>query len=200
MRSSAATAAAASACAVALAACAFVDVSRPIGLVVDGLSEDDAANLAEAAECWNLRFGTQLVTTSEAAALDQQIEIFYDDFTCVNSQGQYQAGMPGAIAICPQRYWRRGIFELPVSLFSVLGHELGHALNIIGHPDPRYVRDAVMQAGGPEQTDMFAPVDLEMFAEANPEFVLTASCERVIRSSRPGTDGEIGHCTCVGER
>jgi hypothetical protein len=187
------------AAAVALAACSFTDVSRPIGLVVDGLSESDAANLAEAAECWNLRVGTQLVATSEAAALEQQIEVFYDDFTCVNSHGQYQAGMPGAIALCPQRYWRRGIFDLPFTLFSVVGHELGHALNIIGHPDPRYHRNAVMQAGGPEQADMFAPIDLEMFTEANPDFVPTASCERVIRSSRPGTDGEIGHCTCVGE-
>lgn len=199
MRSSA-IAVAIAATAAALAACSFTDVSRPIGLVVDGLSESDAANLAGAAECWNLRFGTQLVATSEAAALDQQIEVFYDDFTCVRSQGQYQAGMPGAIAICPERHWRRGLFDSPFTMFSVLGHELGHALNIIGHPDSRFYLNAVMQAGGPEQTDMFAPIDLEMFAEANPVFVPTPSCEQVIRSSRPGTDGEIGHCTCVGER
>ena len=194
MHSSAALAA----CAAALAACASTDVSRPIGLIVDGLTEPDAVELAEAARCWNLRFGTQLVTGPEGSTLDQQIEVFYDDFTCIRSYAQYQPGTPGAIAMCPERYRDPARYGLPIHItpFRILSHELGHALNIVGHPSKNDLSGPVMLTGGPDFSAMFTKIDAAMFADANPDFTPPPRCPRVIRLALPGISGPIGHCTC----
>jgi hypothetical protein len=185
-----------------LAGCTFVDVSRPIGVISDGLSDSDAANLAEAAACWNLEFGTQLVAGPDGAKLDQQVVAFYDRATCLSNIAQTQDGWPHSIALCPERYWpalqpsnpygtHGGLFATP---FRVLSHELGHAMNIIGHPsDPL----AVMVGGGSVGTSMFRDADHQMFAEANFDFVPHPQCKQVVRWTRAGTGGQVGHCACT---
>lgn len=208
MRSRAALAAGAAALAglaggaAALAGCASTDVARPIGLVSDGLTAQDAAELAEAARCWNLRFGAQLVTGPEARALEQQVEVFYDDFTCTHTDAQYQPGIPGAIAVCPERYRDPDRYGLgfPITPFRLLSHEIGHALNIVGHPSKHGISpetgSPVMLAGGLDFVDMFKPVDVEMFAGANPGFTPAPACPQVTRLAIPGISGPIGRCAC----
>jgi hypothetical protein len=185
-----------------IAGCTFVDVGRPIGVIGDGLSDSDAANLAEAAACWNLEFGTRLVAGPDAATLDQQVVAFYDRATCLSNIAQTQDGWPHSIALCPERYWPglapRGPYgargELFPTPFRVLSHELGHAMNIIGHPsDPL----AVMVGGGYLRTSMFRDADHQMFAEANFDFVPQPQCKQVVRWIRPGTGGQVGHCACA---
>jgi hypothetical protein len=188
VRSDRAAAGAAVALAGVLAGCRITDLERPIGLLADGLDELDRANLEEAAACWNLRFGTRFVVGDEAAAAEQHVEAFYDELTCVHTAAQVQSGWPHALAICPLGLTRRfGDF-----MFRVLSHELGHVLNIVGHPDDPA---AVMQRGGELQDDMFLPVDVMMFGDANPGFLAVASCARVVRSTRPDDD-RVSRCVC----
>jgi len=194
--------------AAALAGCTFADVTRPIGVISDGLSPVDAANLVEAAQCWNLEFGTQLVTGPEAARLDQQVVVFYDRATCLIGIAQTQDGWPHSIALCPERYWsglepsspygRPGpVEDLSPPPFRVLSHELGHLLNIVGHPGDPF---AVMVGGGYPHEDMFRPIDRQWFASANTGFTPHRQCDRVIRSMAAGTDGRVGHCACDNSR
>lgn len=194
--------------AAALTGCTFTDATRPIGVVSDGLSPVDAANLAEAAQCWNLEFGTRLVTSPEAAGLDQQVVVFYDRATCLTGIAQTQDGWPHSIAMCPERYWSGletpgpyglsgSYYDLSPTPFRVLSHELGHVLNIIGHPSDPF---AVMMGGGYPRADMFRPIDREWFAGANPGFTPHRQCARVVRSVAAGTDGRVGHCACDDSR
>ena len=176
--------------------CATMDVEQPIALVFDGISDEHRANVEEAARCWNLQFGTKFVVGEDAP---QQVEVFYDDQTCLISAAQVQAGWPTRLAICPERYWD-GIVTArgyPVTPFRVFSHELGHTLNIISHPEETL---AVMSSGGRPFDEMFLDVDLALFADANPDFTPSSPCTRVIRSFRPGTRADIGHCGCEKER
>src|SRR5438094_1076191 len=75
----------------ALAACEYTDLAQPIAIHTSELSADDAADLAEAATCWNLRFGTHFEIDSDAP---QIVEAFYDDATCLSAVAQVQAGTP----------------------------------------------------------------------------------------------------------
>ncbi len=175
--------------ALALGACRITDPERAIGLLAGELVERDRANLEEAAACWNLEFGTRFVIGEEAAAAEQHVEAFYDEYTCFHAPAQVQAGFPHALAICPLGpAVQSGDF-----MFRILSHELGHVLNIVGHPDQE---SAVMQRGGMQFEDMFAPVDREMFGDANAGYIPVKRCRRVVRSTRPGTGGEVGRCEC----
>lgn len=204
MRSERVLAALAALAALGVAGCTFVDVGRPIGLVADGLDDGDAANLAEAAACWNLQFGTQLTAGPEARSMRQQVDVFYDRATCLYDLAQTQDGWPQSIAICPERYWpgltpaspygpRDPRSELHATPFRVLSHELGHVLNIVGHPSDPF---AVMVGGGLDREFMFRDADRAMFADANPDFTPHSDCREVIRWVRPGSGGAIGHCAC----
>jgi len=176
--------------ALACCACRMSEADEPIGLVVNDLSAFDAANLEEAARCWNLEFGTQLVM----GAADQQVEVFYDEFTCTHgAAAQVQNGWPMRLAVCPQQYWPEDLTATQTP-FRVLSHELGHVLNILGHPaDPL----ATMMGGGTSGYEMFRPADREMFFGANPDFVGVDACAgRVIRWMRPPPEDDIGHCNC----
>src|SRR4051812_32670774 len=80
------------------------EIDRPIGIVIKDLDANDSANLQEAAQCWNLEFGTQFVAGAEASTLDQQVFAFYDDQTCLQGAlAQVQTGWPMALAVCPER-------------------------------------------------------------------------------------------------
>src|SRR5438105_6455666 len=119
----------------------MTDVDRPIGVVSDGLDANDSAMLAEAAECWNLEFGTHFVTGDDARRVPQQVQAFYDQATCLlQTMAQVQDGTPARLAVCPEKYWDafRGPYAGQVTPFRVLSHELGHVLNIIGHPDDSF--------------------------------------------------------------
>jgi hypothetical protein len=181
---------------IACAGCPIMDAERPIGVVSDGLSDVDAANLAEAAQCWNLEFGTQFVVGAEGASVEQQVVAFYDKQTCLHAAAQVQTGWPDSLAVCPQKYWgadlqRYGV--LSASPFRVLSHEIGHVLNIVGHPDAPY---AVMQGGGYTFQPMFDDADRDVFRDANPDFVPASPCQQVTRSVQRGTHGTVGHCAC----
>ena len=176
-----------------VAACAYTDLDQPIGVVAHGLSDSDAANLAEAARCWNLEFGVDYVVSDD---VPQQVEVFYDTSTCLTAVAQTQPGTPSSIAVCPQQYWSGilgGPYNGSITPFRVLSHELGHELNIVGHPS---AVEAVMLSGTPDFTPMFAPADLAKFAAANPGWTGTSSCKQVIRSFQPFTSGSISHCAC----
>ena len=165
--------------------CRMTDIDAPIGIVIRDLSANDAANVLEAARCWNLEFGTQFVTGAE----NQQVEAFYDELTCAHAQAQVQAGWPIRLALCPPPY--RSPLYTP---FRVVSHELGHVLNIIGHPDDP---QATMSAGGLVFSPMFKPVDRDLFAAANEGFVGVERCAGdVIRAIQPGSNARIGHCIC----
>jgi len=192
MRSEALVAALAIGC----SGCPIMDAERPIGVVSDGLSDADAANLAEAALCWNLELGTQFVVGDDAATVEQQVVAFYDQQTCLHAAAQVQTGWPDSLAMCPREYWGANLLRygvLSASPFRVFSHELGHVLNIIGHPDAPY---AVMQGGGYTFKPMFDPADRESFHDANPDFVATSPCKQVTRSVLRGTHGSVGHCAC----
>jgi hypothetical protein len=183
------------------AGCVYTDVNRPIALVVKDLDDSDAANLIEAAKCWNLEFGTHFVWGDAARSEPQQVEVFYDDQQCLtvepsgDSLGQMQAGWPESIALCPERYWPMfpaTPYPLPTP-FRILSHELGHVLNIIQHPDDGL---AVMRGGGFPETWMFAQADRNSFRDANPEFPVEKACGGVLRSR----DEQHGSCSCVQVR
>jgi hypothetical protein len=173
----------------ACCACRMSDADAPIGIVVVDLSAADAADLAEAARCWNLELGTQLVM----GTADQQVEAFYDDYTCTFGAAQVQAGWPMRLAVCPQRYLTDEAKRLRMP-FRVLSHELGHVLNIIDHPsDPL----AVMRGGGHALEEMFRPVDRDLFFAANPDFVGVEPCAgTVIRKPNYGGERNTEYCVC----
>ena len=179
----------------ALAGCQYTDIERPIALHFDGISDEDRATFAEAAACWNLRFGTQLSTEADG---DQLVDVFYDDATCLVSVAQVQPGTPTRLGVCPQHYWNAvldrmgaGVYQHDVDPFRVFSHELGHVLNIIGHPDDGF---AVMRSGGTEGGSMFAKIDVEMFGEYNADHAIATPCRQVVRTHAPGT--AIGRCAC----
>jgi hypothetical protein len=176
---------------IAVCGCQITDVAQPIALVPDGLDDAVVATLAEAAACWNLRFGTQIVV-GPAEDVPQRVDVFFDTHTCIAADGmgaRVQAGWPAKIAICPQQYWPAWTIDR-ITLFEVLAHELGHVLNIIGHPDDPWV---TMTNGTSEGSAMFAPIDVAWFAEANPDYAIATACREVVKL-RSAERGE--HCLC----
>ena len=181
---------------IACAGCPIMDAERPIGVVSDGLTDEDAVNLAEAAQCWNLEFGTQFVVGTEAASVEQQVVAFYDQQTCLHAAAQVQTGWPDSLAVCPREYWGADLQlygVISATPFRVFSHELGHVLNIVGHPEPGF---AVMQGGGYAFRPMFDDDDRDVFRDANPDFVPASPCRQVTRSVLRGTHGSVGHCAC----
>jgi hypothetical protein len=180
---------------VLLAGCQTIDIDQPIAVVTDDLPPEFAANLVEAAHCWNLEFGTHFVTDRSA---HQAVVGFMDNATCLDADAQTQAGDPDRISICPPRYWSSidHLYGATITPFRVVSHELGHVLNIVGHP-PAIDFTAVMLRGGNVFGPMFTRVDHQVFQAANPEFVVAPACALVIRTFTAG--GQIGHCTCEGE-
>jgi hypothetical protein len=178
--------------AVLLAGCQITDVEQPIALVPDGLAADHVAMLAEAALCWNLRFGTQ-IAIGAADDVPQRVDVFFDEHTCIAADGmgaRVQAGWPEKLAICPLQYWPAWTHD-HVTLFEVLAHELGHVLNIVGHPDEEWV---TMTNGTSIGEPMFAAADIAWFRDANPDYVIVPACGEV-RKARSDERGE--HCRCI---
>jgi hypothetical protein len=178
--------------ALALAGCEYTDAERAIALHFDGISDAHRTAFVEAATCWNLQFGTKF-TLDQAP---QVVEIFYDDATCLTAVAQVQPGTPSRLGVCPERYWdavlpHGGVYIAGVDAFRIFSHELGHVLNIIGHPnDP----SAVMRSGGFEGVDMFRPSDIAMFADFNADHAIAPQCTHVLREHVPGTT--TPHCAC----
>ena len=180
----------------ALAACNITNLHEPIGVIGKGLTPEFEANLADAAQCWNLQLGVPFVTGDAATQVEQQVIVQFDETTCLVAAAQTQGGWPGNVDICPEQYWPGlgGPYNgALISPFRVLSHELGHVSNIVGHPDESY---AVMRSGGKDFAPMFAQVDLQMFAEFNGGFTSSSPCNQVIRSYEPGTNLTVSHCAC----
>ncbi|HUJ62373.1 MAG TPA: hypothetical protein VLX92_27890 [Kofleriaceae bacterium] len=185
----------------ALAGCTAFDPARPIQLVTNGWSAHDQATLAAAAECWNLRFGTQLAVVPTPSA-DQVVAFDFDALACWSSWGRYLAGDPGHDSVCPVTDMIRsglGDYWVGALLFTVVEHEIGHALNIpdVSSSDESVEMFSVMGenfqpsfAGG---ADAFSAFDAKVFGDANPDFTPAPACDHVRLVDDDDTEAR---CTC----
>jgi hypothetical protein len=152
------------------AACNTLDVSRPIAILATDLPPGTEEALSNAAECWNLQFGTQL-TMGGPHDPGQTIDVTPSDFVCAEEAwGRTDPWLPVHISICDQlpefAWW------LP---FRIVIHELGHALNIRPHsPDPK----AIMSSSD-NFPSRFAEDDCARFYEANPDMPRQLACGAV---------------------
>jgi hypothetical protein len=120
-----------------LAGCVQLDPSKPIELVPDpAWSADDAATLANAAACWNTQFGTQLNVVATPSGV-QTVFFHYDVLACWGSWARYMPGEPTHVGVCPvadiavQNHDMEYGYADAVVLFTVLEHELGHAVGVL---------------------------------------------------------------------
>jgi hypothetical protein len=195
-------------CAVAcaLVGCASLDLSQPIDLVADpSWSDFDKATLAAAAQCWNLQYGTAFTPTAQPDTA-QMVYFDYAPIACWDSWGRYLAGEPAHDSVCPIDDVLRDeadepeeVYATPVLLFTILEHELGHALNIrnVSSDDPIIAEDAVMVDNyGPTQFYRFdegdnrlafTAFDGEQLAAANPDFTPQPKCPNVVLVDDPTT-------------
>lgn len=157
----------------ALAGCPTLDVSEPIALVPgDDWTAVERGALAEAAECWNMRFGTRL-SVGASDTIMQQTTFEFSDFVCHIALARTETMYPVQVFVCPTHYSWTMKSERLRNLFIVLLHELGHVLNIRKHAT---APDAIM-AGG--LGGKFHEQDVELFREANQEFQPRPRCTPV---------------------
>jgi len=143
--------------------CARLDVAQPIGLRPGaGMNPLSVLDLADAAEAWNLEFGTSLFVTS--GSIDQMVDVVPTPLACGFANGitSWVGGTP-QIAFCNEVFGFK--------LYQVFLHELGHALNIKGHASSA---GAVMGHG-----ESFTNEDRELFRAANQGFVGRGGCSVV---------------------
>ena len=181
--------------ALVLAGCVQLDPSKPIELVPDPTwSADDAATLANAAACWNLQFGTQLDVVAAPSGV-QTVFVHYDVLACWGSWARYMPGEPTHVAVCPvddmivQNERMHYNYEPAVLLFTVLQHELGHAVGVLGtnrdgesvmgpNFEPTFAyRD--LSGGGNGFFAAFGELDFQLVHDAAPSFVAHPACARV---------------------
>ncbi len=150
--------------------CPALDASQPIALVPDpDFAALDRVALTNAAECWNLEFGTRL-TVGASNTIVQQVEVGYSDLICLYASGRTETTLPVSVHVCPPAY--NDSF-----LFLVLLHELGHVLNIRPHADdPAAVMAASGEGRGDALPETFAPEDRQLFRDWNEGANLPPGC------------------------
>ena len=161
-------------------ACARFDPDETIQLVPAAeWSVADVEALRQAAACWNLRFGTRFEVVREPTAA-QTVDVAYNPFTCLASEGRFSFDQQAQIDVCPIEYsdWPDYV-PRDRRLLTILTHELGHAAGIRRHSADWY---SVMGGGysweyvsiGREQ--LFGDDDAQMLHDAT-DFVGTPGCE-----------------------
>jgi hypothetical protein len=190
----------------ALASCASLDLSQPIDLVADpSWSDFDKATLAAAAQCWNLQYGTQFTPTAQPDTT-QMVYFDYAPIACWDSWGRYLAGDPAHDSVCPiddvlrdEADQPEEVYATPVLLFTILEHELGHALNIrnVSSDEPFVAENAVMvdnyvptefyRYDDDDNLPAFTAFDGDQLAAANPDFTPQPACARVVLVDDPTT-------------
>jgi hypothetical protein len=154
----------------------IVDPREAATLVIAGEIEFDDLQqqaLANAAESWNIEFGTRLSFDPEDDDAPQRIEIGFSKDACVNDLGQRTHAratpLPPKIALCSETAGT----DLYLTYESVR-HELGHILGI-----PAHVKDnttAVMTGVATDPFHWFQVEDRRLFRAANPEWHGETGC------------------------
>lgn len=172
-----------------LTACPALDVSQPIALIPgEDWTETNRRALSDAADCWNMEFGTQLVVGDSTVA--QQVTVEFSDFICTYAPARTDPQLPVRVFFC--KGWFTGQSYL---LFHVLAHELGHVLNIRPHAsDPA----SVMASGDSflalnKWLERFSDEDRRLLAEANPDLTPQRRCSSVEFS----VSGDRHGCLCI---
>jgi hypothetical protein len=143
-------------------ACATFDVDEPIAIVPSGeLDEDQVTAIAEAAQCWNGRFGTHLVVAGSGEEV-QEVSVGFSESVCIYASGRTETTIPVQVNLCDTEIYE----ELGLFNFVVL-HELGHVLNIRTHADDP---DAVMAQNQEAFPHGFTDDDERLLLDANPGF------------------------------
>jgi hypothetical protein len=166
-----------------LGGCPTLEIDQPIVLVPDAdWTAGDREIVRRAAECWNLRFSTQLQLDSGQLDLPQRVQMSYNDFACIFGIGRTEPYLPVQISVCEQRLddlfapW----MDRSASLFRVILHELGHVLNIRREGerlDPYRTGYGGVMSRSPSAE--FTAEDEELFSDANPGFAWRSSCVEV---------------------
>jgi hypothetical protein len=150
-----------------------LDVSQPIDLVPGrGWSAFQRQVLQDAAECWNVEFGTRLSLT-DAPRAEQQVRVSISDFICAYANGLTSYFDDLEVQICSIDA------ASPSRLLTVMQHELGHVLNIREHADDRHAVMSEMDAastGHYKEGKRFRREDRELFKAANPGFRPSGEC------------------------
>lgn len=174
-----------------LAGCPALDAGQPIALVPDDdWTAHERSILTNAAECWNLEFGTQL-SVGASDAIMQQVEVKYSDFVCIYAAGRTEVTLPVSVHICPSKYFFADHSSKTAFFFSVLTHELGHVLNIRPHADGE---GSVMSQGDFHDygylPQVFSAEDHALFEEWNEGFQGSPSCRVEI------SEAYLPGCSC----
>lgn len=151
------------------AACNTLDASRPIAILpAADFTPQEKEVLQNAADCWNMQFGTQLVVDG-AHDPEQTIDVVFSDFVCGSNIARTDPWLPVRISLCKDYFADDG--------FKIALHELGHALNIWDHADDP---QTVMGKGLDYPSGFtFADADCTLFYAANPDMPRTIACGSV---------------------
>ena len=155
-----------------LAGCRALDVTQPIALVPEvSWNTLEAGILADAAECWNLQFGTQFRVDRDAT-IEQQVRVGYSDAACLDAGGLTIAAPPVRVAVCPLSYMVSIHAKRSQVLMDVLIHELGHVANILGHASGH----SVMNSESILRPEQFSNEDIALFNDANADALPAPGC------------------------
>lgn len=148
-----------------LGCAASIDPTAPVLLVPEGFTSAELDQVQDAAEDWNMHFGTQIaVDRTGHGRAAQRVPVYFSRFACAYVTGLTQRVDGTEVAVCDRR---------PDDLTMVMRHELGHVLNIGTHArDER----AVMAHGW-----CFAPEDVLLFEQANGALVDRPGCQQARR-------------------
>jgi hypothetical protein len=173
----------------------IVDPRELATLVIKGeieFNDQQKQALANAAESWNLEFGTRLVFDVEGRRnVEQPIAIEFSDDACVNDRGQRTharaTAFPPSIRLCPETGK-----DLLLTYESVR-HELGHIVGI-----PTHVKDndtAVMTGVATAPFHWFQIEDRRLFHSSNPVWQGETGCavSPWIGYGRPKLTQPAGH-------
>jgi hypothetical protein len=166
-------------------------VGQPIALRPDeDWTSCERELLANAASCWNLRFGTEVEVEDEPRTL-QEVEVGYSGFICLHAHGVAKSSYPRRIQVCPVSYDVTFTVDRRLALFNILLHELGHILNLEHARDP----EAVMTPAILRYPERFSEEDDYLFHEANGGFTGEPPC-RLTRISQSELLDTKPECLC----
>lgn len=150
-----------------------MDPVDPAVLVVsDSWPPEEHAAIENAAESWNLEFGTQLSVRSDRAGdlEGPQVRFIVDEPELCDDEIEGWAGSQKEIELCPD------LHEDPRRIFDITLHEIGHTFGI-GHVQGP---DSVMTSAvnGPRT---FSDEDHDIFFDVHSDYLLPDNCDVIRR-------------------